>query len=63
MMQQSYAKYRDTPLWHALARVLADLESSDEVRVDTATGYVIGFMCQELAAKGVVAPSALSAER
>ena len=62
-MQQSYTQYRDTPLWHALADALAALESSREVRLDTAPDYVIGYLCQELAAKWVVASSALARER
>jgi hypothetical protein len=62
-MPQSFAQYRDTPLWRALERMLADLEASDEVRVDTAPDYVIGFMCGELAARGIVVGAALSHDR
>jgi hypothetical protein len=62
-MQQTYAEYRDTPLWHALADALAELQSTREVRLDTAPDYVIGYLCQELAAKWVVASSALTRER
>lgn len=63
MTQQSYAEYRDTPLWRAVAAALADLEASREVRVDTAPEYVIGYLCRELAMKWVVASSALARER
>ena len=55
-----YAKYRETPLWAALAGVLADLQASGEVRVDTAPEYVIGYLCRELEAKAVVVPAALA---
>lgn len=61
--QRSYAEYRDTPLWRALAGIIADLEASGEIRVDTAPDYVIGYMCQELAAKWVIASAALGRER
>ena len=62
-MARTHAEYRDTPLWHALAGALAELEASGEVKVETAPDYVIGFLCQELAAKWVVASVALTRER
>jgi hypothetical protein len=58
-----FAEYRDTPLWRAVASVLADLEASREVAVATAPEYVIGYLCRELAAKKVVSASALSPDR
>jgi hypothetical protein len=58
-----FAEYRDTPLWRALASVLADLEASREVVVATAPEYVIGYVCRELAAKKVVGASALTPDR
>ena len=60
---RAFAEYRDTPLWRALARVLADLEASREVTVATAPDYVIGYMCRELAAKKVVSADALAPDR
>jgi hypothetical protein len=59
-MQGSYEQYRETSLWRALAGALADLEASHEVKVETAPDYVVGYLCQELANKWVVASSALS---
>ncbi|HEU4642374.1 MAG TPA: hypothetical protein VFS44_07945 [Gemmatimonadaceae bacterium] len=61
-MKQPYTEYRDTPLWAAVERVLADLEASGEVAITTAPEYVIGYVCRELAAKKVVAGDALVAE-
>ena len=58
-----FAEYRETPLWRALARVLADLEASKEVTVATAPEYVIGYLCRELAAKKVVTEDALAPDR
>jgi hypothetical protein len=58
-----FAEYRDTPLWRALASVLADLEASREVAVATAPDYVIGYLCRELAAKKVIRASALAPDR
>ena len=60
---RAYEEYRNTPLWHALASVVADLESSGEIKVETAPDYVIGYMCRELASKWVIASAALGRER
>jgi hypothetical protein len=60
MMPHPYEAYRDTHLWRAVASVLADLQASGEVRVETAPEYAIGYVCRELAAKGVVTREALA---
>lgn len=62
-MTQPYPEFRDTPLWRAVAGALTDVEASHEVTVATAPEYVIGYFCRELAAKGVVAPGALTPDR
>ncbi len=62
-MTRPFQEYRDTPLWRALAGALVELEATREVKVDTAPEYVIGYLCQELAAKQVVASSALTRRR
>lgn len=58
-----YDEYRNTPLWRAIAEVVAELEATGEVEVRTAPDYVVGFMCRELAAKWVIAGQALTRER
>jgi|GEM_PF-1720769 hypothetical protein len=58
-----YEQYENTPLWHALAGALAELEASREIAVGTAPRYVLGYLCQELAAKWVVTGAALTRER
>lgn len=58
-----YDEFMGTPLWRALAATVADLEASGEIKVATAPGYVIGYLCRELAAKSVVAPTALGRDR
>ena len=62
-MAQSFAEFRGTPLWRALAESLQELEATGEVKVQTAPDYVIGFLCQELSVKWVVASSALVRNR
>ena len=54
-----YHQFEDTPLWAAVASALADLTASKELAVGTAPHYVIGYLCQELAAKHVVQEAAL----
>jgi hypothetical protein len=60
IMKRPFDEYRDTPLWRALTSALNDLQASNEIKVETAPDYVIGYLCQELAAKWVVASSALT---
>ncbi|HEX6316593.1 MAG TPA: hypothetical protein VFZ73_17095 [Gemmatimonadaceae bacterium] len=62
-MTRPFEEYRDTPLWRALGEALTELEASREIRIDTASDYVIGYLCRELASKWVVASSALTRAR
>jgi hypothetical protein len=55
------SNYRDTPLWGAVAGALAELQTTGEVKVETAPDYVIEFICRELVAKRVVTETALAA--
>jgi len=57
-MVRAYDEYRDTPLWKAVEATMRELVATREVRIDTAPDYVIGYLCRELAAKGVVAIAA-----
>lgn len=60
---QIYEQYERTPLWRALQGAIADLEASNELAVGTAPRYVLGYLCQELAAKWVVTGAALTPDR
>ena len=60
---QVYEQYEGTPLWRALEAAMAQLEESREVAVATAPHYVLGYLCQELAAKYVVTGDALTRDR
>jgi len=55
-----YAEFRDTPLWHTLAAAVAELQATREIAVATGPDYVIGYLCQQLVARKVVAPAALA---
>lgn len=54
MPSHSFSEYRDTRLWTAIEQSLNELLATHEVTVNTATDYVIGYLCQELVAKKVV---------
>jgi hypothetical protein len=58
-----HEQYEGTPLWRALEGALADLTASREVTIGTAPRYVLGYLCQELAAKWVVTGAALTRDR
>lgn len=60
MTSHPYAIYMDTPLWRALSAALDDLEGSREIAVHTGRDYVIGYLCQELSAKWIVASASLT---
>jgi hypothetical protein len=60
MSSRPFSEYQHTPLWRALASALSDLESSRELAVSTAPEYVIGYLCRELHAKGIVSDEALA---
>ena len=62
-MARMYEQYEGTPLWRALAGALTELEANGDVKVQTAPDYVIGYLCQEMAAKWIVASSALTRDR
>jgi hypothetical protein len=59
-MALPYAEYRNTPLWRALDTALTELEATGELKVETAPDYVIGYLCQELTIKWMIASSALT---
>lgn len=53
-MTTPYAKYRETPLWRALAAAVSELQATGEISVATGSDYVIGYLCMELVARGLV---------
>lgn len=59
-MTRPYVEYRNTPLWSAVEKMVADLQASGEISLATGPEYVIGFMCRELAARQIVTNRALA---
>ena len=54
-----YGEYRGSRLWRAVENAVRELEANGEVRIATAPEYVIGYLCQELAARDVVSRDGL----
>jgi hypothetical protein len=59
MSSRPFDEYRDTPLWSAIEATIAELVATRELSMNTATEYVTGHLCQELAAKKLIAPAGL----
>jgi hypothetical protein len=57
------SRYRDTALWAAVATTVAELQTTGEVKVETAPDYVIEHICRELVAKRLVSEAALEIAR
>jgi hypothetical protein len=58
MSSRPFPEYRDTPLWAAVEQTLAELGATQELVVNTAPDYVIGYLCRELVAKKLIASTA-----
>jgi hypothetical protein len=60
LQPRPFAEFRDTPLWHTVAAAVAELQATREIAVMTAPEYVIGYLCQQLVGRKLLAPVALS---
>lgn len=45
---------RDTRLWHGLEASIKELVATREITVNTASDYVVGYLCRELLAKKLI---------
>ena len=59
-MSRGRSEFQHTPLWAAVASVVAELKASGELRIETADDYVIDHICRELVAKRVVTEAAVA---
>jgi hypothetical protein len=59
MSSRPFDEYRDTALWSAIEATIAELVATHELSVNTAPAYVVGYLCQELAAKRLIVSAAL----
>ena len=58
-MDHPYRDFENTPAWMTIATAIAELESNQDLHLATGRAYVIGYMCQHLAAAGILAGDSL----
>jgi hypothetical protein len=51
-----FDEHRNSALWRALDQIVTELVASQEISINTAPEYVVGYLCRELTAKGMVSP-------
>lgn len=54
-MTRPFAEHRDSALWRALEQIITELVATQEIAINTAPEYVIGYFCRELTAKQMIA--------
>lgn len=54
-MTRPFEKYRESALWQAVEETLLELIATREIAVNTAPDYVVGYVCQQLSVKKLVA--------
>ena len=58
VVPQPFDEYRDSALWTAVEEAVRELSATGEIAINTAPQYVIGYLCRELTAKGMVSTRA-----
>lgn len=53
-MTRPFSEHRDSALWRALEQIVTELAATQELTINTAPEYVIGYLCRELTAKQMV---------
>jgi hypothetical protein len=57
MPSRPFEEHRDTRLWSAIEESIRELIATREVSVNTATDYVVGYLCRELVARKLIVPT------
>jgi hypothetical protein len=55
-MSHPYIKLENTELWHAVERAVSMLEADRHLDITKSRESVIGFICHQLDARGLVKP-------
>jgi hypothetical protein len=61
-MKHPNSEYEQTQLWKTIDTAISTLEQNRDLELTTAREYVIGYLCQQLAARQVVTPASLARE-
>ena len=59
VVTRPFDEYRASALWTAVEETLQALIATREIAINTAPEYVVGYVCQQLSAKGLVAAHGL----
>jgi hypothetical protein len=54
-----YVEFENTPLWRAVKKALRDMEDNQDLAINEWHQYVVGYVCRQLAVRGVVTPQAV----
>ena len=57
-MTRPFDEHRDSALWQAVEQIVSELVATEEITVNTAPAYVIGYVCRELTARHMVSSRA-----
>ena len=52
-MSHQYTELEETALWETVDSAFAQLELNRDVQLNTAREYVVGYLCQRLARRGL----------
>ena len=52
-LDHPYKTLENTPLWLAVEKAVADLESNKDLKLTTRLEYVVGYLCDQLVQSGV----------
>lgn len=58
-MDHPYRDLENSPAWNAIATAIGELESNRDLQLTTDLAYVVGHLCQQLAAKGILVETSL----
>jgi hypothetical protein len=58
-MDHPYRDLENSPTWKAIGTAISELESNDDLHLTTDRVHVIGYLCRQLAAAGILADHAL----
>jgi len=57
-MNHPYIQFENTKLWKAIDVEIEDLEKNNDLVLQTAREYVIGYLCKNLVEDGIVTDDA-----
>ena len=58
-LRHPYVEYENTRLWRATKKALTDLEENHDLTISELHQYVVGYVCKQLATKGLVTREAV----